>query len=82
MDAQRFRVVWSADGWATKSATDARVIGRPGSVVDIVIGPHQTGRIVFTIFWPEQNRWLGRNVEVEIMAEAMQQGTAADKPMM
>ena len=82
MDAERFRVVWSADGWATKSALDSRLIGRPGAFADIVIGPQQTGSIVFTLFWPEKDRWLGRNVEVEIMTEAVQQATAADKPMM
>ena len=82
MDAARFRVVWSADGWATKSATDARIIGRPGAVVDITIGPQQTGSIVFTIFWPEQNRWLGRNVEVNILTEAPSQAPAAEKPML
>jgi glucoamylase len=81
MDAERFRVVWSADNWATKSATDAKVIGRPGAFVDIAVGAQQTGSIVFTLYWPAQDRWLGRNYEVAIMAEAMEQGTAAEKPM-
>jgi len=80
MDAQHFRVTWTADNWATKNALDSRSVGRPGSFVDIQTTPSQTGSIIFTLFWPEDNRWLGRNYEVTINAEPVPQGTADTKP--
>jgi glucoamylase len=81
MDAERFRVVWSADGWATKNATDSKIVGRPGAYADIVVGAEQTGSILFTLYWPGQDRWLGRNYEVVIMTEDTPQAAATDKPM-
>jgi glucoamylase len=82
MDAERFRVVWTADNWATKNALDSKVVGRPGAYADIAIAPAQTGSIVFTLYWPAEDRWINRNFEVNIVDEAVPQGTAADKPMM
>jgi hypothetical protein len=32
------------------------------------------------MFWPEENRWLGRNYQVSVNKEASPQQTAADKP--
>jgi glucoamylase len=80
MDAQHFRVTWTNDNWATKNAQDSRVVGKPGSFVDIQTAHDFVGSIVFTLFWPEENRWLGRNYEVAVNEEPIAQGTAATKP--
>jgi glucoamylase len=80
MDQNPFRVVYSTDNWASKNAVDSRVVGRPGSFVDIATTAGQQGSIVFTLFWPQENRWLGRNCEIAILAEAPASGTAAEKP--
>jgi len=80
MDAARFTVDYSLDNWATKHSLEARIVGRPGAFADIPIAADQTGSLLFTLYWPEQNRWLGRNYEIEIHGEVPSQGTAADKP--
>ena len=80
MDQQHFRVTWTIDNWATKSAQDSKVVGKPGSFVDIQTAHDFTGSIIFTIFWPDENRWLGRNYEVTVNEEPIPQGTAETKP--
>jgi glucoamylase len=80
MDANRFRVTWTTDNWATKNALDAKYIGKPGAYVDIQTPHDMVGSIIFTLFWPEENRWLGRNYDVAVNEEPVPQGTAATKP--
>jgi glucoamylase len=80
MDANPFKVVYTTDGWATKVEVNSRVVGRPGSFVDITTAPDQQGSILLTLFGPQENRWLGVNHEICLMAEAPEQGSAADKP--
>ncbi len=80
MDQQHFRVTWTIDNWATKSAQDSKVVGKPGSFVDIQTAHDFTGSIIFTLFWPDENRWLGRNYEVTVNEEPIPQGTAETKP--
>jgi glucoamylase len=80
VDAERFQLVWTADNWATTNRTDSRQVGHPGSYVDVAAGPEQTGSIVFTMYWPNEDRWLGRNVEVCIHAEPPSRVTAATRP--
>ena len=79
MDADRFRVVYTTNDWATTESLDSRVVGRPGSYADIV-PPAAAATIKFTLFWPETNRWLGRNVEVCIHAGVPQQEILTVKP--
>jgi glucoamylase len=80
MDATRFSVTYTTDNWATKKELEARVVGRLGSFADIPIAADQTGSIVFTLYWPEANHWLGHNYQIDIHAEAPSQGPAAEKP--
>ncbi len=80
MDASRFTVTYTFDDWSTKAEVESRIVGRMGAFLDIPAAANQTGAIVFTLYWPEENRWLGHNCTVEIHAEAPSQGTAADKP--
>jgi len=63
---QHFRVLWSADDWKTVSTLDSTALGCVGSYADLPTAPEQTGRLSFTLFWSEENRWEGRNFDVAI----------------
>ncbi len=80
VDSNLFSIVYSTDNWATKIDREAHSLGRVGCFIDIPIAADQTGSIVFTLHWTEQNRWLGHNCEVAIAAESPSQGTEADRP--
>ena len=79
-DKDRFQLVWTTDNWETTNRTDSRQIGHPGSYVDVQAHPQQTGSVSFTLFWPGDNRWLGRNYEVNILPDLPAQGAAAVRP--
>jgi glucoamylase len=72
LDEARFDVVWSADEWKTKQVTSSRSLGNAGYSADIspdgadrpAVPP--TGGLSWTLHWPEQDRWLGYNVETKI----------------
>jgi glucoamylase len=63
-------VVWSSDGWATPNRTAAVQIPTLGlwfldlPTENIVAGP----AIEFTFFWPNAQRWEGRNYSVNVDA--------------
>jgi glucoamylase len=82
MDAKLFCVIYTYDNWVTKSNVEARMVGRMGAFVDIPVGATQTGTVIFTLYWPEENRWLGHDCTIEIHAEFPAQGSSADKPRM
>jgi glucoamylase len=54
------------DDWATTNVTNSNVVGYPGSHVDIPTTANQTGTIVFTLHWPAEDRWLGRNLSIAV----------------
>jgi len=62
----RFRVIWTADAWKTNHVTDSVAVGHAGSFADILTTPEQSGAVSFTLLWIEENRWEGRNFDVEI----------------
>ncbi len=66
LDQNRFRIVWTQDDWATTNTTDSKTVGYPGSFVDIPTIPNQTGTIIFTMHWPADDRWLGRNISIAV----------------
>ena len=80
MDAAPFDVVYTTDGWVTQKKIKSSMIGRPGAFADISAARDQAGSILFTMHWPEGDRWLGRNYEVEILASVPSQSGAAEKP--
>ncbi|MGP8268816.1 MAG: glycoside hydrolase family 15 protein [Terracidiphilus sp.] len=67
LDDRKFEVVWSADGWQTVHATPSRSVGSSGYSADIAAGTG-SGVIEWTQHWPEQDSWLGYNVEVQVDA--------------
>ena len=65
LDEKHFAAVWSDDGWKTTHTTPSRSLGSAGFSADIAPGA-QSGKLEWTMHWPDQERWLGYNVEVEI----------------
>jgi glucoamylase len=66
LDKSRFDVVWSADQWQTTQTLSGRSLGSAGCCADLPTTGDQTPvGYSFTIHWPEQDRWLGYNVEVK-----------------
>jgi glucoamylase len=64
--AARFQVIWTADNWQTTHCLDSTQVGYAGSYADLPTSPEQTGALSFTLFWPDENRWEGRNFEVSL----------------
>jgi glucoamylase len=64
--AARFRVTWTPDDWQTTKLLDSTQLGYAGSYADLPTTPEQTGTLSFTLFWPDENRWEGRNFEVAL----------------
>jgi glucoamylase len=67
LDEKQFDVVWSADGWQTVHTTASRSMISAGYSADIAAGT-ENGVIEWTMHWPEQDSWLGYNVEVKVDA--------------
>ena len=89
VDPEPFTVIWTPDNWATTNNTDSNPVDSFGSFADLAApdlanpdlgAQEQDGRIVFTLFWPGSNRWLGRNYEVAIHAGQPAQMPASRKP--
>ena len=71
VDANRFNVLYTLDDWATLGHATSKVVGFPGSYVDIpTSGDGVSGKLIFTLHWPEradaEEHWLGRNIEVRL----------------
>jgi len=71
LDQTRFEVVWSIDEWRSTQVTLSRSLGSAGYSADLPTtdSVKTDGQIVglsWTLYWPEQGRWLGYNVEVMI----------------
>jgi glucoamylase len=67
LDGERFELVWTADNWATFETTPSRSLGSAGFSVDISAGPGP-GKLSWTLHWPEAGRWLGYNVEIQVVS--------------
>ena len=76
IDAERFNIVYSWDGWQTTQTTTSRVCGFPGSYADLPTpGERDAGsrHLSFTLQWPttadKAEHWLGHNVEIDLTSE-------------
>jgi glucoamylase len=63
----RFRVVYTTDGWATKTTLESHSVGYAGFYCDIATAAAQAANIVLTLYWPGEDRWLGHNMEVAVV---------------
>lgn len=66
IDRLRFRVLWSDDGWATQHNVDAKLIGYPGFAAEIPAKSEAGTKVEFTLYWPAEDRWLGKNYCVDV----------------
>jgi len=67
MDERQFEVTWTDDQWQTTQKTISRSVGYAGYCADIF--PIAGSKAVeWTLYWPEQDAWLGYNVEVKVDA--------------
>jgi glucoamylase len=69
VDTVRFRMLYTMDDWATSTTLQSHPVGYAGSYADVPTTPGKEGKIVFTFYWPEQDKWLGRNFEVKVTTE-------------
>ncbi|WP_345933721.1 glycoside hydrolase family 15 protein [Granulicella sp. WH15] len=85
LDPNRFRVLYTTDGWATHSTLESHAVGRFGFVVDIPT-PSKPGMLSFTLFWMgagpnDPGHWLGHNDDVQLMPEAAAAQPVGLKPL-
>jgi glucoamylase len=67
VDDTKFEVVWTADNWKTMQSTPSRSLGNAGYSADLSTAHYpQSSGLSWTLHWPEQNRWLGYNVDITI----------------
>ena len=61
------RVHWSVDNWQTSHDTDTRDTGLEMYVLDLPTASLPPGgQVVFTFFWPIENRWEGTDYRVTV----------------
>ena len=71
------RVRWSRDEWRTVQDTETRDTGLGIHVVDFPTSDLRAGHTVrFTFYWPEAERWEGRDFEIQVVARTSQGNTA------
>ncbi|HZL53309.1 MAG TPA: glycoside hydrolase family 15 protein [Terracidiphilus sp.] len=67
LDERLFAVIWTDDGWKTTCKSLSRSLGSAGFSADITPGAGSAA-VEWTLHWPEQDAWLGYNVEVKVDA--------------
>ena len=61
------RVHWSVDGWKSTHDTDARDTGLGIYTLDLPTASLPVGaQAAFTFFWPQENRWEGKDYTVTV----------------
>ncbi len=65
---KHFRALWTLDDWNTVIATESNTVGHAGAFADMPTHAEQAGKLSFTLFWPEENRWEGHNYDVALDA--------------
>ncbi len=67
LDERIFLLVFTRDGWKTTEKLMSRSVGNVGASADVVPGPGVEA-LEWTLYWPEQDAWLGYNVVVKVDA--------------
>jgi glucoamylase len=65
LDDRDFEVIWTDNGWQTKHATICCAMSCAGYSADITPAAGSC-EIEWTLYWPQQDAWLGHNVKVKI----------------
>jgi glucoamylase len=71
-----FFLVWTLDDWKTHQTMESRDVGYAGHFADMETEPGKTGRLIFTLRWSLQDRWEGRNFEVQLDPSKQETGSA------
>lgn len=66
LEASRFRLVWSDDGWKTTNTTESKHVSDSIAFADVPIRPEASGTLSYTYFWHRECRWEGRNYDIPI----------------
>jgi glucoamylase len=66
IEASHFRLVWTQDGWKTHSTIESKPVGNSVSYADMPVDKQAQGTISFTLYWPAEDRWEGKNYDVPI----------------
>ena len=61
-----FRLRWSQDEWRTTPETPATATALNIHYVDLPVQKDQAGSIRFTFFWTDEDRWEGKNHQVDV----------------
>jgi glucoamylase len=59
--------VYTMDDWKTTLTKESRPVGYAGFYADLETVEGQKGKIELTFYWPGQDKWLGRNIDVVVM---------------
>lgn len=71
-----FLLHWTTDRWQHSTDTRSRATGVGIDYVDVPV-LKEKGRLGFTFFWLEEDRWEGKDYEVEIQARVEQRAMGA-----
>lgn len=64
---QRFRVLWTTDGWKTSQTRESGQVSDPIHYTDLPVEALRQGSVSFTLYWMGENRWEGRNFDVALV---------------
>ena len=62
-----FLLHWTRDDWGTAEESRSTPTALGIEFLDIALPPRQGGRIRFTFFWTDAERWEGRDFEVDVL---------------
>ena len=68
--ANRFRVDYTLNGWADVEHKEATGVLQSGYFADIPVPAEQTAPVSFTLYWLDEQRWEGRNYDVQVTKPA------------
>ena len=66
----RFRILSTLDGLGECEYQGECQHRVSGSFADVIVPNTQTGPISFTLLWLAENRWEGKNYDIEILPES------------
>src|SRR5262245_43728727 len=61
-----FRLRWTADDWSVARDTESTPTELGISFADIPVARDQASPLRFTLFWPEAERWEGRDFAIDV----------------
>ena len=65
---RHFRILWTLDNWSTVTTAEGSTVGWAGFFADMPTPAGHAGQLSFTLFWPEENHWEGKNFDVQLQA--------------